>query len=112
MDNGEGGNRDLLFHPHGRTHDLVVEALNPPAMMRHGDKACAPLVLRAKEHFARSDAIMAASPRRAVRTPRVMAAAYRSMLDAMVARGWRAPRAPVRLRKWQLIRIVLRHAII
>jgi phytoene synthase len=68
--------------------------------------------VRAKEHFAQSDAIMAASPRRAVRTPRVMAAAYRSMLAAMIARGWRAPRTPVRLRKSQLVWIVLRHAII
>jgi phytoene synthase len=69
-------------------------------------------VARAKRHFAEADALMAASPRRTVRTPRVMAAAYRSMLDAMIARGWRSPRTPVRLRKSQLIWIVLRHAII
>jgi phytoene synthase len=76
------------------------------------DQACAPVVSMAKEHFRQSEAIMAAHPRRTVRTPRVMAAAYGAMLDRMVARGWQAPRTPVRLRKSKLIWIVLRHAVV
>jgi phytoene synthase len=103
-----------LYLPREALHDAGITGVEPRSVLSSPtiDRACAPLVVRAKDHFARSDAIMAASPRRAVRTPRVMAAAYRSMLDAMIARGWRAPRTPVRLRKSQLIWIVLRHAII
>jgi phytoene synthase len=75
-------------------------------------RACAPVVESARMHFREAEAIMAASKRATVRTPRIMAAAYRSMLDAMIARGWQAPRAPVKLRKSQLIWIILRYAII
>ena len=39
-----------------------------------------------------------ACPRRTVRTPRIMAAAYRMILDRLMARGWQPPRQPVRLR--------------
>ena len=38
---------------------------------------------------------MARSPRRTVKTPRIMAAAYRPMLARLVARGWHAPRERV-----------------
>jgi phytoene synthase len=46
-----------------------------------------------------------------VRTPRVMGAAYKSILRALVARGWTAPRKPARLSKPRLVLIVLRHYI-
>jgi presqualene diphosphate synthase len=46
-----------------------------------------------------------------VRTPRVMGAAYRSILRGLVARGWAAPREPVKLSKPRLVLIVLRHFI-
>jgi squalene synthase HpnD len=103
-----------LYLPGEALHEAGITEVEPRSVLASSaiDRACAPLVARAKEHFAQSRIIMAASPRRAVRTPRVMAAAYRSMLDAMIARGWRAPRPPVRLRKALLIWIVLRHAII
>ena len=103
-----------LYLPREALHAAGITEVEPRSVLSSPaiDKACAPLVVRAKEHFAKSETIMAASRRRTVRTPRVMAAAYRSMLDAMIARGWRAPRTPVRLRKSQLIWIVLRHAII
>ena len=40
-------------------------------------RACAPIIARIREHFARADAIMNAAPRRAVRAPRIMGAAYK-----------------------------------
>ena len=40
-----------------------------------------------------------------------MAEAYKSILNALVARGWKAPRAPVRLSKPRLALILLRHFI-
>jgi phytoene synthase len=85
-----------------------LEAIADPAI----DRACAPVVARAQRHFAESDAIIARSPRRVVRTPRVMSAAYRSILERLVVRGWLPPRAPVKRRRAQLIWIVLCHGIV
>ena len=38
-------------------------------------------------------------PRRAVRAPRIMSKYYRAILELLVARGFAAPRAPVRVNK-------------
>jgi presqualene diphosphate synthase len=74
-------------------------------------KACAPVVERARLHFAKAETIMARCPRRSVRAPRVMGAVYRAMLDGMVARGWAPPRQRVRLNRVHLIAIILRYAL-
>jgi presqualene diphosphate synthase len=75
-------------------------------------QACATVAGVAGRHFAAAEAIMARSPRRIVRTPRIMATAYRMMYDQMLARGWQPPRMPVRLRRWQFLWILLRYAIL
>jgi squalene synthase HpnD len=75
-------------------------------------RACASVVARAEQHFAEADAIMARNPRRAVRTPRIMAAAYRLILARMIARGWQPPRERVKLRRRQFLGILLRYAIV
>jgi phytoene synthase len=74
--------------------------------------ACAPVVARARGHFAASEAIMAAAPRRMVRTPRIMAAAYSAILMRTVARGWQPPRARVSLPRHEKLWILLRYAIV
>jgi phytoene synthase len=75
-------------------------------------RVCARLVDRAREHFAQADKIMARSARRAVRAPRIMAEAYRLILDSLVARGWSHPRAAIHLPRSRLLWIILRHAFI
>ncbi len=75
-------------------------------------QACATVATVAGRHFAEAETIMARSPRRAVRTPRIMATAYRIMFDRMGARGWQPPRARVRLHRWQFAWILLRYAIL
>ncbi|WP_050420123.1 presqualene diphosphate synthase HpnD [Bradyrhizobium tropiciagri] len=75
-------------------------------------KVCAPLAERAKMHFQRSDEIMKRNSRRAVRAPRIMSKYYRAILDLLIARGFTAPRAPVRVSKAAKIGILLRYAII
>ncbi len=63
--------------------------------------ACAEVAVRARDHFVRSDAILDRTPRSQLRAPRLMSAAYRSILDRMAARGSGSPRgraAPSRLR--------------
>jgi presqualene diphosphate synthase len=85
------------------TDPLVVAA--DPAV----PKVCAPLVERARNHFAESDAIMARNSRRAVRAPRIMSKYYGSILALLVARGFANPRTPVRLNKAARIAILLRY---
>ena len=75
-------------------------------------KACAPLVERARAHFEKADEIMGRNPRRVVRAPKIMSKYYRAILELLVARGFAAPRAPVRLNKMARIAIVLRYAFI
>ena len=75
-------------------------------------KVCLPLAERAKKHFEKSDEIMKRNSRRAVRAPRIMSRYYRAILDLLLARGFAAPREPVRVHKWAKIAILLRYAII
>ena len=78
----------------------------------HIAAACGKLVDRARGHFAQADAIMARSARRTVRAPRIMAEAYKLILDNLVARGWSPPRAPIRIPRARLLWIILRNAVI
>ena len=75
-------------------------------------KVCAPLGERAKLHFAKSDEIMARNSRRAVRAPRIMSKYYRAVLDLLLARGFAAPREPVRVTKLTKLAILFRYALI
>jgi phytoene synthase len=75
-------------------------------------KVCFPLAERAKVHFAKADEIMARNRRRAVRAPRIMGKYYRAILDLLLARGFAAPRAPVRVSKITRLGIVFRYAFI
>jgi presqualene diphosphate synthase len=75
-------------------------------------KVCLPLVERARVHFENADEIMNRNSRRVVRAPRIMSKYYRAILELLVARGFAAPRAPVRVNKMARIAILLRYAII
>jgi squalene synthase HpnD len=75
-------------------------------------KVCAPLVERARMHFAKSDEIMARNPRRVVRAPRIMSKYYGSILQRLIARGFAPPRDSVRVSKVTKLAIVLRYAFI
>jgi presqualene diphosphate synthase len=75
-------------------------------------KVCLPLAERARMHFQKADEVMNRNKRRAVRAPRIMSKYYRAILDLLVARGFAAPRAPVRVNKTARIAIILRYAFI
>jgi len=75
-------------------------------------KVCQGLVERAKAHFEKADEIMKRNSRRRVRAPRIMSKYYRAILDLLIARGFAAPREPVRVPKMAKIAIILRYAII
>jgi phytoene synthase len=74
--------------------------------------ACAGLVKRAREHFVEADKIMGRCPRETVRAPRIMSKVYHAVLDGLVARGWAAPRSPVRIGRLYLLRIVLQYGFV
>lgn len=85
----------------------LAEVLAHPGL----DAACRAVALRAKGHFTAADGVMDRCRRAAVRAPRLMGAAYRSILDRLVARGWAPPRARVRTNKLLLVPALLRYGI-
>jgi squalene synthase HpnD len=101
---------DRLYLPEEALFAADIWTKVPKDAIAHPNigSACAPVVARAEEHFRQSDAIFASCPRVAVRTPRIMAAAYRSILSRLVTRGWNAPRAAVKLRRSGLIWILFK----
>jgi presqualene diphosphate synthase len=90
-----------------------ITASDPATVLQSSalGKACVPAIERIQRHFEHSDAIMGRYPRRIVRTPRLMAEAYKAILQQLVTRGWAAPRPPVRLGRPLLLWLVLRHAV-
>jgi presqualene diphosphate synthase len=74
-------------------------------------RVCAVIAERAKVHYTTSDTIMATSPRHEVRAPRIMSAAYRTVLDATLKRGFDLPRTRVRTPRSRLLWIVARNLI-
>jgi len=99
--------REGLFHAGITSNDpakVIVDRALP--------KVCGPLAERAKMHFAKADEIMARNRRRAVRAPRIMGKYYRTILDLLIARGFVAPREPVRVSKITKLGIVFRYAFI
>jgi len=103
-----------LYLPREWLHDAGITATDPleVAADPRMPTVCAPLVERARMHFARSDEIMARNPRRVVRAPRIMSKYYRSILQRLIARGFAPPRDPVRVSKVTKLAIVLRYAFI
>lgn len=103
-----------LYLPKEALLEANITTSDPLAVLASPDigRACGFVAALAERHFAEADAIMAKSPRWTVRTPRVMAAAYRLLLARMIARGWQAPRERLKLKRRQLLRILLQYAIV
>jgi phytoene synthase len=103
-----------LYLPREALAQAGISGSEPAAIVAQQTitKACAPLVSQAKEHFRQAEAIMARSPRRVIRAPKIMGRAYRAILDALIARGFVPPRRPVKLSKPYLFWILLRHAFV
>lgn len=83
--------------------DEPTKVVNHPAI----DHACRWLALKANNHYAAADAIMAARPVGRLRAPRLMSTVYGTILRRMEIEGWAPPRARVSLSKGRLAWIVL-----
>jgi presqualene diphosphate synthase len=89
----------------GITSRDIGQVLSHPAL----GQACMLVVQRVRRSFAEADAISLRCRRATVRSPRLMASVYKSVLDNLVERGWTAPRACVRLTRSQILWPILRH---
>lgn len=103
-----------LYLPKEALDQAGIITTEPKAAASHPalGEACKVVVDVARGHFAKADDVLARSPRRATRAPRIMEAAYRRMLEDMIARGWSPPRTRIHISKPNLLRIALRHAFI
>ena len=91
----------------GVTTDDPPEAAADPKLAQ----ACVEVAGRAREHFVKAQAIMEAAPRAAVKAPRLMAAAYNSILDRMVKEGFAPPRRRAKASRLRLIGALLRYGV-
>jgi presqualene diphosphate synthase len=98
-----------LYLPREALQAAGITSTDPGEVLTHPaiGKSCAAVVELAAAEFQMAKAIMANSPRRTVRAPRIMGAAYRAILDMLVARGFAPPRERVHLPRAKLIFVVL-----
>jgi phytoene synthase len=102
-----------LYLPRESLRDAGIISTEPREVLTHPliGAACAEVVELARQSFHNAEAIMAESPRRVVRAPRIMGEAYRAILDKLQVRGFAPPRPPVRHSKLRLLLIVARNLI-
>ena len=110
----EDATRGRLYLPREKLRAIGLTDPTPQAAIDHPriGEVCAALAEEAEEHYRQTWAIIARCPRKVTKAPRLMAAAYRLYLDAVLARGWAKPRARVKPGKAALIAVALKHGII
>jgi phytoene synthase len=103
-----------LYLPREALAAAGIEGDDPATVLSHPaiGRACETVVAEARRHFTEADAVIARTPRRQVRAPRIMEEAYRRVLEDMVARGWTWPRNRVHVSRSHLLKVALRHAFI
>ena len=102
-----------LYLPREELQAAGIMTTDPAAALANPAIAapCAAVAALAETEFQKANAIMAVAPRRQVRAPRIMAQAYRLILDRLLARGFAPPRTPVRLPRAKILVIVLRNLL-
>ena len=103
-----------LYLPREALVEAGMTDLTPAAVMAHPrlGEACVAVADRARTHFDEADRIMSRHPRRLVRAPRLMEAAYRSVLERTVKRGFEPPRQRVPTSKLRLVLALIRYGLV
>jgi phytoene synthase len=103
-----------LYLPREELHANGIMTTDLAAVLAHPalPKVCEAVIARARMHFAEADKIMAKARRRTVRAPRIMSEAYKSILAALVKRGFSSPRKAIKVSKPRLLLIIARYAFI
>ena len=101
---------DRLYLPLEALHHAGIAATDAKTVVGDAkvEEACLVVASVAQAHFEAAQQIFDRTPRRARRTPRIMGEAYRYILARLYARGWAAPRVPLKLGKLKLVLIVAR----
>jgi phytoene synthase len=109
----EDAGKGRLYLPREALLAAGISQTDPATVLDHSalGKACAMVVNRAHSHFAAARRLMAQHPLRIVRAPRLMERVYQNILERLTARGWAAPRHPIRAGRARLLWIVLRHGL-
>lgn len=110
----EDAERNRLYLPREKLARIGLVDPTPHAAVNHPriGEVCTAVAAEAEAHYAETWAIIARCPRSVTKAPRLMAAAYRLYLDAVLARGWERPRARVKPSKLALLGVALRHGIL
>lgn len=103
-----------LYLPREALRGAGIALTEPDAVLAHPAlaDAIAPVMERARGHFRAADAVMERTPSRLVRTPRLMAEAYKILQRKLTARGWAPPRTRVSIGKLRLLWIVGRYGFL
>jgi presqualene diphosphate synthase len=99
--------REALTAAGVQTHEPLAAAADPKLA-----NACVEVAARAHQHFEKAQSFMARAPRAAVKAPRLMAAAYGSILDRMLNEGFAPPRRRARASRLRLLGALLRYGIL
>jgi presqualene diphosphate synthase len=107
----EDAERGRLYLPREALIAAGMADFSPQAVLAHPglDAACAQVAAQAREHFKIASRIISTSPAHAIKAPALMAAAYRSILDRLCARGFKAPREKVSASKLKIVAALLRY---
>jgi presqualene diphosphate synthase len=100
--------REALTAAGAMTTDEPLAAVADPKLA----SACVEVAARAHEHFERAQSVMTGAPRAAVKAPRLMAAAYGSILDKMLKEGFAPPRRRAKASRLRLLGALLRYGIL
>ena len=109
----EDAERGRLYLPSEALERAGLAGMEPAAAIADPRVAevCAGVAAKAKAHFRMAERVMDDSPRRAVKAPRLMAAAYGTVLEGLIARGWTTPRPRVGVNKLRLVAAALRYGL-
>jgi phytoene synthase len=99
--------REALKAAGVKTDEPLAAAADPKLA-----RACAEVAARARDHFKKAQTIMASAPRAAVKAPRLMAAAYGSILDRMMKEGFAPPRRRAKASRLRILGALLRYGVV
>ena len=104
--------RGRLYLPREALQAAGIADFSPVPVLAHPalGQVCAEVAARARMHFDVSWSIIAKGPARAVKAPALMAAAYGSILERLLARGFAPPRERVSASRLRVLFTLLRYA--
>lgn len=110
----EDAARGRLYLPREKLNAIGLADPSPQSALAHPrlPEVCEAVAREADAHYRATWEIIARNRRSATKAARIMAAAYRLYLDALIARGWASPRARVKPGKLALAGVALRHGIL